>query len=131
MWSKAYMLALMIFGYTLAANLMLGLLQAVLGIKFLGMGVAIQFIAAYSIGQVYTFKQRQVISNSLKLWVSIDYTLIAICSTTVALLALKMVSPALPSSFLTLGILIPILVSPLIYWAIGSGSKAYLKKIKK
>jgi len=131
MWDKAYFLAFMLIGCNLGAGLLIGLLEAMFNTKIGGLSLAVQFISAYTIGQLYAQNRGSVIPQSLRLWASIYNVLISACITAVVLLAMN--APELLGLLPILGLLGLLSVIGLIstYWGLSYGSKAYMKKIKK
>lgn len=101
-------------------------------IKIRGENLALQWMIAYTIGQIYTSKYKQVMSHHIKLWIVIYYFLIVII---VASLFMLILSPIIFSkiSFSLLPWILGLYVisAPIMYWMLGLGSKAYFKKINK
>lgn len=141
MWNKAYFLALITFGISLGIGILLALLNVIVDISNPGLGIIIQAGIAYTIGQVYVSKCRKSMSHSLKLWTSVYYFIIwAFWASFWWIVLYKFglfgtIESSELISFYLLSITIIIglsfLVSLPMYWMLGLGCKAYLKKLKK
>ncbi len=136
MWfNKPYKLALIIYGSVFVVGIIINAIGAIFEIKTRGASFGLQWIIAYGIGQTYTYKYRQVMPHHIKLWTVIYYSLIGII---VASLLMLILSPIILSEisipFLLLILMIAgiyVIFAPIMYWMLGLGSKAYLKKINK
>jgi hypothetical protein len=131
MWEKAYLLAFMLIGCNFGAGLLIALLGGIFNVKIRGLGLVVQFVSAYTIGQLYTQNRGSVIPQSLRLRTSIYNMVISACVSAVFLLLMNL--PDLLELFPILGLLglFSALGFILTYWGLGSGSKAYMKKIKR
>ena len=131
MWDKAYFLALILIGCHLGAGLLIGLLGAMFNTNIRGLSLIVQFVSAYTVGQLYAQKRQNVMPQSLRLQASIYSILLSLCLTAVVLLAINAL--ALLGLLPILGGvgLLAVIGLILTYWGLGSGSKAYLKKTKK
>lgn len=134
--NKPYKLALIIYVLVVVVGLIIATIGDIFfDIKIRGENLALQWIIAYTIGQIYTCKYKQVMSHHIKLWTVIYYFLIVII---VASLLMLILSPIILSeisvSFLPLILIIAglyVISAPIMYWMLGLGSKAYFKKINK
>jgi hypothetical protein len=134
MLNKAYILALIIAGFSFVAGLLVVLLEHIFGAQIRGITLIIQFIAAYSVGQLYAQKQGAIVPKALRLRASIYNLLISICFSVINLFILSATieqSQLQLSQILVWVGLIWLISALLVYWGLGSGSKAYMKKIKK
>jgi hypothetical protein len=132
MLNKAYILALIIAGFSFVAALLVVLLEYIFGTQVRGVALIIQFIAAYSVGQLYAQKQGAVVPKALRLRVSIYSLLISICFSVINLFILRTTieqSQLQSSQIVVLVGVIWLISALLVYWGLGSGSKAYMKKI--
>ena len=137
MWlNKPYKLALIMYGLVVGVGIIIGIIGAIFGIQIRGGTLGLQWIIAYTIGQVYTSKYKQIMPHQIKLWTVIYYFLIVIIVASLFLLILgPIILSEIPASFLSwtfliIGVLYTI-SAPIMYWMLGLGSKAYLKKINK
>jgi hypothetical protein len=131
MWDKAYLLAFMLVGRNFGAGLLIGLLEVVFRTRIGGLALAVQFVAAYTIGQLYAQNRGSLIPQALKLWTSVYYILISVCI--IAAVLLIMNAPEAFGLFPILGLLglFSALGFIFTYWGLSSGSKAYMKKARK
>jgi hypothetical protein len=124
MLNKAYILALIIAGFSFVAALLVVLLEHIFGTQVRGVALIIQFIAAYSVGQLYAQKQGAVVPKALRLR-AFSVINLFILRTTIE-------QSQLQSSQIVVVVGVIWLISALlVYWGLGSGSKAYMKRIKK
>jgi hypothetical protein len=134
MLNKAYVLALIIAGFSFVAGLLIVILEYIFGTRLGGITIIIQCIAAYSVGQLYAQKQSAVLPKALRLRVSIYNLLISICFSVINLFILRTTieQSQLQLSQILVRVGIIWLISVLlVYWGLGSGSKAYMQRIKK
>ncbi|MBD2037900.1 hypothetical protein H6F76_23380 [Leptolyngbya sp. FACHB-321] len=131
MWDKAYFLALILIGCHLGAGLLIGLLGAMFNTNSRGLSLIVQFVSAYTVGQLYAQKQQNVMPQSLRLQASIYSILLSLCLTAVVLLAMNALELLGLLPILGGVGLLAVIGLILTYWGLGSGSKAYLKKTKK
>jgi hypothetical protein len=135
MLKKPHTLALMIFGICLGISLFVSVLEILFSISLSGLGLAMQLMAAYSVGRAYGSKFQQPISHQLKLWTSIYHALILTVWTSFWLIILTVLGVNWTSFKHLLAlvaiVVINILLSPLMYWLLGEGCKESLKKLRR
>ena len=131
MWDKAYLLAFMLVGSNFVGGLLIGLLEIMFRTKLGGLAGAVQFTAAYTLGQLYTQNRGVLISKALKLQISAYYILISTCVISVLLIIMN--EPKTLGLFPVLALLglVSALGFTMIYWGLSSGSKAYMKRTRK
>lgn len=134
MLKKPYILALMNFGLILIVGIVMLILEYLFKINAKGVGLTLQIVVPFSIGQAYGTKYKQPIPHQLKLWTSICYILIWMPWTIMWLIIFAVLGFNWPAFLYPLAFLvitgINILLSPLMYWMLGLGCKASLAKLK-
>jgi hypothetical protein len=130
MWNKPYFITALLLGSNFICGLLVGLIALLMGAGGKSVMLPTLHVCAYAIGQVYASKQHQVMPHSLRLWSAIHSCLLTY------LLLLILTRSMHPSPFTTLQDGTPLLIlflppisSALLYWAMGWGSKHYLKKM--
>ncbi len=66
-WNKPYKLALIMYGLVLGVGIIIGTISAIFGLQIRGVTLGLKWIIAYTIGQVYTSKYKQVMPHHIKL----------------------------------------------------------------
>jgi hypothetical protein len=128
MWNKAYILALMILGCTIAGGFMLGIFELVFNTRISGFGLSMQFLSGFAVGGNYSQHQGILIPKSLKLSTSMYHALITILITPIGVSILNIHIPASSLWYLALGA--SILGFIFVCWGLGFGSSSYMKKKK-
>jgi hypothetical protein len=131
MWDKSYGIALILFGSNSVIQILLEGLYSLFATKVMGLNLVVRLMTAYTVGQVYASKQGEAIPPSLNSSATAYYTLMEGILSTVLFCFLMANIPDAPWFFPLLGFAVQLLIAPLIYWAIGSGSKNYLKRMRR
>jgi hypothetical protein len=130
MWSKAYLLALMIIGCTCIVGLAIGILEVIFNTRISGLSLLIQTWSGFIIGGFYSKHQGIFMPRILKIKTSLYYALISILITPITLAVLNIHIPR-SSGILYQAVLFSVLGLIFVYWGLSFGSRTYMKRTKK
>jgi hypothetical protein len=132
MWNKPYFITSLLLGSNFLCGLVVGLIAVLMGAGGKSVMLPTSHLCAYAIGQVYASKQHQAMPHSLRLWSATHYCLLTYL---VLLILIRSMNPSLftfsniHDGTLLFILVLPLISSALLYWAMGWGAKQYLKKM--
>jgi hypothetical protein len=129
MWDKAYLIALRIIGYNIAAGLIITILEVIFNTRIAHFELFAQVWCSFMVGGLYSQHQGIDMPRDLKLWTSICFALISILTAPIIIDLFSIHIPRSSSILNAIGY-VSFFGFVCAYWGLSFGSHTYMNRTK-